>query len=70
VTNYRPFSLLTTFAKALEKVMYSRLSHDMHTNNILVPEHFSFRKGISAESAAFKLTDKVLKSFNQRMHVG
>jgi hypothetical protein len=36
----------------------------------LVPEQFSFRKGVSAEDAAFKLTDNVVKSKNQKMHVG
>jgi hypothetical protein len=41
----------------------------MHTNNILVPEQFDFRKGVSTEDAAFKLTDNVLKSINQKMHV-
>jgi hypothetical protein len=50
--------------------MYSRLSHYLQTNNILVPEQFGFRKGISTENAAFKLTDSVLKSLNQKMHVG
>jgi hypothetical protein len=49
--------------------MYSRLSHHRHTNNILVPEQFGFRKGISTEDASFKLTDKVLKSINQKMHI-
>jgi hypothetical protein len=69
-TNYRPISLLTTFSKALEKVMYNRLSHHMHTNNILVPEQYGFRKGVSTADTAFKLTDNVLKSINQKMHVG
>jgi hypothetical protein len=46
--------------------MYSRLSHHMHTNNILVPEQFGFRQGSSTENAAFKLTDIVLKSVNQK----
>jgi hypothetical protein len=50
--------------------MYSRLSHYLQTNNILVPEQFGFRKEISTENAAFKLTDSVLKSLNQKMHVG
>jgi hypothetical protein len=40
------------------------------TNNILVPERFGFRKGISIENAAFKLTVRILKSLNQKMHVG
>jgi hypothetical protein len=66
VTNYRPISLLTNLSKVLEKVMYDRLSHHMHTNNILVPEHFGFRKGVSAEDAVLKLTDSVLKSVNKK----
>jgi hypothetical protein len=42
----------------------------LQTNNILVPEQFGFRNGTSTESAAFKLTDNVLKSVSQKMHVG
>jgi hypothetical protein len=57
MSNYRPISLLTTFSKVLEKVMYNRLSHYLKTNNILVPEQFGFRKGISTENAAFKVID-------------
>jgi hypothetical protein len=57
MSNYRPISLLTTFSKIHEKVMYSRLIHYLQTNNILVPEQFGFRKGISTEDAAIKLTD-------------
>jgi hypothetical protein len=70
VSNYRPISLLTTFSKVIEKVMYNRLSHYLQTNNILVPEQFGFRKGISTEDADFKLTESVLKSLNQKMYVG
>jgi hypothetical protein len=56
MTNCRPISLLTTFCKVLEKVMYSKLSQHMHCNNILVPELFGFRKGIATEDASHKLT--------------
>jgi hypothetical protein len=55
---YRPISLLTTFSKVLEKVMHNRLSHYLQNNDILVPEQCGFRKGISIEDAAFKLTNK------------
>jgi hypothetical protein len=57
MSNYRPISLLTTFFKVLEKVMHNRLNQYLQTNNILVPEQFGFRKGITTENAAFKLTD-------------
>jgi hypothetical protein len=70
MSNYRQISLLTTFSKILENVMYNRISHYLQTNNILAREQFGFRKGISTENAAFKLTDSVLKSLNQKMHVG
>jgi hypothetical protein len=42
----------------------------MHTNNISIPEQFGFRQGSPTENAAFKLTDSVFKSINQKMHVG
>jgi hypothetical protein len=36
----------------------------------MISEQFGFRKGISTENAIFGLTDRVLKSLNQKMHVG
>jgi hypothetical protein len=50
--------------------MYSRINQHMNCNNILVPEQYGFRKGISTEDAAFKLTDSVLKYIGQNKHVG
>jgi hypothetical protein len=50
--------------------MYNRINHYLKANNILVPEQFGFRKGITTNNAAFKLTDCILKSLNQKMHVG
>jgi hypothetical protein len=45
-------------------------SQHLHTDNILVTEKYSFRKGILTEVAAFRLTDSVFKSIIQKMHVG
>jgi hypothetical protein len=50
--------------------MYRKLSHHINNNSILVPEQFGFIQRMSTESAAFKLTDNVLKSVNLKMHVG
>jgi hypothetical protein len=70
MTNYRPILLLTVFSKVFEKAMHNRLSHHLYTNNILVSEQHGFKKGISTENAVFRLTDSVLKSINQKTHVG
>jgi hypothetical protein len=37
---------------------------------ILGTEKYSFKKGISTEDAAFRLTDTEFKSINQKMCVG
>jgi hypothetical protein len=50
--------------------MHNRLNHYLQTNNTLIPEQFGFRKGTCTQNAAFKLTVNVLKSINQKMHVG
>jgi hypothetical protein len=70
MTNYGSISVLMVFSKVLDKVMYNRLSHHMHTNIILVPDQFGFRQGKSTQNAAFKLTDTVLIYINQKMHGG
>jgi hypothetical protein len=36
----------------------------------LISKQYGFRKGISTEDAAFRLTDSVLKSIDQKKHVG
>jgi hypothetical protein len=38
----------------------------LHTDNILVTEQYGFRKGISTENAACRLTDNVFKCINQK----
>jgi len=50
--------------------MYSRLNKHLQTNSILVPEQYALRKGMSTEDAALRLTDSVLNSLNQKLHVG
>jgi len=54
----------------LEKATHSRLSQHLHINNILVTEQYGCRKGISTKAAAFRLTDGIFKSVNQKIHAG
>jgi hypothetical protein len=70
MTTYIPIVLLTMFGTKLEKAMCNRLRQHLHANNILVPEQFGFRKGLSTNNAVCKLKDIVFKSCHQRRHAG
>ena len=70
VVNYRPVSLLTSFSKVFEKIVYERLLKHIETNNILVDEQLGFRTSLSTEKASYKPTDKILNALNNRMMVG
>jgi hypothetical protein len=70
IANYRLISLLTSFSKVFEKIMYDRLLKHIETNNILVDGQFSFRTSLSTEKASYKLIDKILNTLNSRMLVG
>ena len=56
-TSYRPISLLTSFSKIFEKVIYTRLDNHIKTNNILANEQYGFRSNASIEQAIYQLTN-------------
>jgi hypothetical protein len=43
ILNYRPISLLTSFSKIFEKVIYNRLYQHFESNTIFAPEQYGFR---------------------------
>ena len=51
VNNYRPVSILTSFSKILEKVVYSQLVLYLNRNNILTNAQHGFRPHCSTENA-------------------
>ena len=70
VTNYRPISLLTSFSKVFEKMIYGILLQHVTINNISVEEQFGFRTSSSTDKASYKLIDEILNALNNRMMVG
>jgi len=70
ISNYRPISLLTTFYKVFEKIIYNRLCKHFEINGILAHEQFGFRKQHSTEQAAFCLTNSILTALNKKRIVG
>ena len=70
ISNYKPISLLTTFSKIFEKLIYARLHAHIDMNNILVPEQYGFRTHSSTEQAAFTLINSILTAMNNNHIVG
>jgi hypothetical protein len=68
--NYRPISLLPTFSKILEKVIYKRLHSYLNKYNILVKEQFGFRENSSTALATCNLLDNIYMALNNKCIVG
>jgi hypothetical protein len=66
-SNYRPISLLTTFSKNFEKIIWSRLNWHVYDNNILVSEQFGFRLQSSTIKASYVLVNEILEALNKKI---
>ena len=60
--NYRPISILSPFAKILERLVYDQLQSFLTNHNIIYDYQFGFRKGHSTEQAILETTDYFKKS--------
>ena len=69
-SNYRPISLLTSFSKIIEKIIFKRLYNYLNDNNILVDHQYGFRKKLSTETTIYTLLNNVLLSLERRNFVG
>jgi hypothetical protein len=69
-TDYRPISLLTSFSKVVEKVIYARLHQHVISNYILVNEQYGFRSNSSTVMASYKLINEMLNMLNNKILVG
>ena len=64
LNNYRPISVLNTFSKVFERLMYDRLTKFLDKYNILYQNQFGFRQGHSTPHALITLVDKITKSLD------
>jgi len=69
-SNYRPISLLTSFPKIIEKIIYKRLYSYLNGNNVLVDDQYGFREKLSTKMATYTLLNNVLSSLDRRNLVG
>lgn len=62
--NYRPISLLSGVSKILEKIILARINLFLETNHIIQDEQFGFRPKHSANHQVLRITEYVVKGFN------
>jgi hypothetical protein len=68
VTSYRPTSLLPVISKVLEKLLLLRLLNDMPPQTWIQSHQFDFRKEHSTIHQCHRLTDTILKAFEDRKY--
>ena len=65
LSNYRPISLLTTFSKIIERIIYKNLYNYLTVHNIFAAEQFGSREGLSTDMATHALLNSVLLSLDK-----
>jgi hypothetical protein len=65
--NYRLISLLPTFSKITQKIIYKSLYSHLNKNNILVNEQYGFREKLSTEMATYTFLSNTLLSLNKEL---
>ena len=65
-TNYRPVSILPSFSKFLERIVYNRLLNYIDKNKILCDSQYGFRKKHSTSLALIDIYDKISSAIDRR----
>ena len=66
INNYRPISLLSTFSKIHEKLIFTRLTNFLEVNQILYPRQYGFRPGFSTTFSLIDITETIRNSIDQK----
>ena len=67
-SNYRPISLLSSFSKILEKIIYNRLTNFLNKHEIFHKHQYGFREHHSTELAVFDILSTCYKSIQNNQH--
>lgn len=68
--NYRPISVLSMMSKLLEKMIASRLSDFLFTNNLIYEKQYGFRTGCSTLTATCEMVDEIYGILDRRQFSG
>ena len=64
MSNYRPISVLATFSKIIEKIVYNHLLDFLSKNEALYKFQFGFRPSDSTQHAIITLVDRITGSLD------
>jgi len=70
ISNYKPISILISFSKVLEIVMYNQLQEHLNKYGILAEEQFGFSSDSTTNKTIYKLINETLNALNSKLIVG
>ena len=62
--NYRPLSILSTFSKILEKLIYNRTQSFLEKHSIILRTQYGFRPAYSTSHAMIDISTSTLDNIN------
>ena len=66
ISNYRPISILPSFSKVFERLMYNRLLSFLDKNNVLFRNQFGFRANHSTSMAVIEMVDRISAAIEEK----
>ena len=66
--NYRPITLLPSFSKILEKLVYNRVLSHLNKHHLLFESQYGFRNNHSCDLALIELHDQLINNVNNNLH--
>jgi len=69
MNNYRPISLISNFAKILEKIVFNRLTVFLEDKNIISKNQYGFRKNHSTSHPMTHLLNRAASALNSKKHM-
>ena len=67
-SSYRPISLTSCIGKTMERMINTRLSWYLESNNIITPEQAGFRQHHSTEDQVTYIAQKIEDGFQDKRH--
>ena len=68
MNNYRPISLLSNFAKILEKIVHNKLTSFIESKNVMSSSQFGFRKKHSTLHPLTHFLNNISSTLNTKQH--